>query len=166
MPGAVDVAFAEKQVKAKKITAYYGFDPNVEYVIRSRSRLYNNTTQGYYRFRNGEALAPRMRPDATEEQKWERGQRLSWFKQKMSEEPNGYAIYERGTQPPIGSEPMWVDQDIPDEEMLDDSGEEMLKWDSAPVLHADVQTHVPEERMPDSGEGAPDPERKPTPITR
>lgn len=165
MAGAVDVDFAESQVKKKRISQYYGFDPNSEYIIRSRSRAYNQTTQGYYRFVNGEAIAPRMRQDATEEQKWERGQRLGWFAQKMTEKPSGYAIYERGSQPTPELEPMWVGQAVPDEAALDDSGEEALRWDAAPPLHAEVQTQVAPERLPDDGSGAPDPTNV-TPITR
>lgn len=164
MAGAVDVAFAESQVKKKRITQYYGFDPNVEYVIRSRSRRYNQTTQGYYRFVNGEALAPRMRQDSTEEQKWERGQRLAWFQQKMNEKPSGYAIYARGAQPEANVEPMWIGQEIPDEAALDDSGEESLRWEAAAPLHTEVQSRVPEERRPDSGEATADPESKVTAL--
>ena len=165
MAGQVDVAFAESQVKKKKITEYYGFDPDVEYVLRSRSRRYNQTTQGYYRFANGEALAPRMRADATEEQKWERGQRLAWFQQKMGERPAGYAIYARGSQPTAEMEPMWVGQDVPDEAALDDSGEVTLKWEAAQPLHAEVETHAAVERLPDDGSGPASPANV-TPISK
>lgn len=149
----VEVEFAETRAAAGKIPLYYGYDPDTEYVLRSRSRRYNQTTMAYYRFANGETIAARMKPDATEEQRWNRGERLKWFEQNP-----GYRIYQRGQQPEADLEPMWRGQEPPEEALLPDSGESDAKWESAPApgqLHAEVETAAPVEPHADSGEAAP-----------
>ena len=155
----VDVEYAEERVAANKLKMYYGYDPGTEYVLRSRSRRYNQTTHGYYRFVNGEVLVGRMRQDVSEEQRWARGERLKWFEQNP-----GYRIYVRSEQPTPEDEPMWRGQELPEEAALPDSGEEQARWEQAPSLgplHADIETAVAPEPQPDGGELAPEPERRP-----
>jgi hypothetical protein len=149
----VDVAFAEGRVQAGRLQKYYGFDPQQEYILRSRNRKYNQITQGYYRFNAGECLAPRLRPDATDEQKWARGERLQWFNAEMK--LGRYKIYTKGTQPAADLEAMWVGQEPPEEAQLPDSGEVDAKWEAAPSvgepLHAPVTTLAAAEALPDDG---------------
>lgn len=157
----VDVEYAESRVAENRLKMYYGFDPGTEYVLRSRSRRYNQTTQGYYRFVNGECLVGRVRPDATEDQKWSRGERLQWFNQN-----EGYRVYVRGEQPAADSEPLWRGQEPPEEAALPDSGEEQARWEQAPALHAPIETAVQPEAQPDAGEMNPEPEKKVTSMRR
>lgn len=153
----VDVAFAEARVELGKLVSYYGFDSNTEYVLRSRNRKYNQTTQGYYRFNAGECLVQRLRTDATEEQKWSRGERLQWFSGEMK--LGRYKVYVKGTQPDADLESMWVGQEPPDEAQLPDSGEVDAKWEAAPSLgdplHAPVETMVGSAGLPDDGSAPP-----------
>ena len=152
----VDVAFAEGRVQAGRLPKYYGFEPEQEYVLRSRNRKYSQITQGYYRFNAGECLAPRLRPDATEEQKWARGERLAWFAAEMK--LGRYKIYPKGTQPLADLESMWIGQEPPEEAQLPDSGEVDAKWEAAPTLgdslHAPVAT-IASESLPDDGSATP-----------
>lgn len=104
---------------------YYGFHPEREYVIRSRSHRYQSLTHAR-RFVNGECIAPRMRTDAGEDLKWNRGERLRWFEQNA-----GYRVYERGNEPPADIEPMWLGQETDETEIAVDHGEEE-KWEAVP----------------------------------
>ena len=144
----VDVAFAEGRVQAGRLTQYYGFDPQQEYVLRSRNRKYNQITQGYYRFNAGECLAPRLRPDATDEQKWARGERLAWLAGEMK--LGRYKIYRKGEQPAADLEPMWAGQEPPEVD---------AKWEAAPMagepLHAPVTSLAAAEVLPDDGSAMP-----------
>ncbi|MCK9496885.1 MAG: hypothetical protein M0R75_15525 [Dehalococcoidia bacterium] len=113
---AVDVAEVEEKVEAGRVQRYYGFDPESEYVIRSRNREYTGVTQKHYEFLNGQARAGRMLGSATEEQRWARAERLAWFRSNP-----GYAIYERGSEPDRAQEPMWAA--LPAEEVAESTGE-------------------------------------------
>lgn len=149
-----DVATAENRVRANTLIQYYGFIPEREYVLRSRHRAYHGVTRRRYRFANGECIAPRMKSVATEQQKWDRGERLSWFRDNP-----GYRIYERGTEPPANEEPMWFGQALPDEAMaLDDSGEE-FRWNAAAGVESAIPnapiTSYPVAPLDDSGEANP-----------
>lgn len=157
-----DAAFAAARSRANPFDfpAYYGFDPDKEYVIRSRSRIYNGTTLQGYRFASGECIAPRMRRDATEEQKWNRGERIAWFNTNRDLDGPKYRVYERGTEPPAAEETMWLGQELPEEDtFLDDSGEE--RYVAAEGVSASAQrydTYVTPLR--NSGEATPEPRRR------
>lgn len=149
-----DVAEAEANPRLKQ---FYGFDPTLEYVIRSRSRKYNGVTLARYRFASGECIAPKMRQDATKQQKWDRGSRIQWFNQN-----DGYAVYLRGEQPAADLEPFWFGQEVPDEAALPDSGEEDQKWEAAPRRFDSTPLDPPEKGFPadftqDTGEARPEP---------
>ncbi|MFA7296262.1 MAG: hypothetical protein WC211_03625 [Dehalococcoidia bacterium] len=103
---------------------YYGFDPDVEYLIRSRSRSYQGTTLKR-KFSNGVYIAPKMRADASDDQKWTRGEALMWFKQSTGPTGHVYAVYRRGEEPPSNEEPLWFGQPLPDDEAFaEETGEE------------------------------------------
>lgn len=95
--------------EAKKLglEQFYGFDPDQEYVIRARQRAYDGRTRGFL-FRDGECVAKRIRANATDQQRWDRGERLSQMKQDHS-----YVVYPRGSEPTPGDEEMWRGQDAP-----------------------------------------------------
>ena len=124
----VDVAFAEGRVQAGRLTQYYGFDPQQEYVLRSRNRKYNQITQGYYRFNAGECLAPRLRPDATDEQKWARGERLAWFAGEMK---LGREVDAKWEAAPMAGEPLHAPvTSLAAAEVLPDDGSAMPQVDT------------------------------------
>jgi len=111
----------------------YGFDPDVEYVIRSRWRDYQGVTERF-RFANGQTIAARMRADATAEQIEARCERLARIRdvRKLTVDDDGapkgevptYAIYVRGTEPAPQAEPLWRGQDPPEGQEDVDTGEE------------------------------------------
>jgi len=165
-----DAGSADAAVKSGKIKErFYGFNPADDYIVRSRSRRYNATSQGYYRFVNGEVVALRMKGDATDEQRWNRGERLAWFtksdilvqsRQGIHSMEPGYKVYKRGTEPAPDLEPMWAGQDIPEEAELPDSGESNSKWEAAPLRgegSAEIATVMPVAPREDSGESVPKP---------
>ncbi len=84
------------------------------------------------RFVNGECVVARMRGDADEGLKWNRGERMRWFEQNV-----GYRVYERGNEPDGDSEPLWTGQETDEAEIAVDHGEEE-HWESV----------APEERFP------------------
>lgn len=157
-----DSAFANARTKQDphEFPAYYGFEPEKEYVIRSRSRTYNGTTLQGYRFANGECIAPRMRTDATDEQRWNRGERLSWFNKSRDLDGPVYRVYERGTEPPASEEPLWFGQKMPeDDSFLDESGEE--RYVAAEGVAANDQRYASYVTpAPDTGEAKPEPKSK------
>ncbi len=124
MPASViDTDAIRPKVRNGEIPLHYGFEPNVEYLIRARNRAYNGISEGVYQFVNGEAVAGAMRSDATEEQRWARGNRLIRLAQAHSAGGRSYAVYRRGEEPPAHEEPMWFGQEMPESELLD-TGEE------------------------------------------
>lgn len=165
---AVDLAAAEDKVERGELEEYYGFDPDSEYVIRARNRDYSGVSQRYYQFVGGQCIAPRMRADADEEQKWNRGERLSWFLTAP-----GYVLYSRGEEPPRSSEPLWAHLEAEDsvETGEADTGElpaPPATWPAAkpknepkaPRMDAKGRpvTSYPVATEGDSGEAAPTPE--------
>ncbi len=123
MTAVIDPEAVSTKVRNGQIPLYYGFEPQVEYLIRSRNRAYNGISEGVYQFVNGEAVAGAMRPDATEEQRWARGNRLVRLSQAHSAAGRSYAVYRRGEEPPAHEEIMWFGQEMPESEILD-TGEE------------------------------------------
>lgn len=162
----VDVDSAESKVAKGEVAEYYGFDPGVEYVIRTKNRDYQGTTQRYYQFVGGQVIAGAMRSDATEEQKWNRGERLAWFTTAP-----GYRIYLRGDEPSRADEPMWagMDPEAGAETGEADTGETRVaaSWPAAPAKNEPKAARVDGQGRPvtsypvansgPSGEAAPTP---------
>ena len=118
---------------------YYGFDPAQAYTLRSRVRAYNGTTEKFV-FANGQAVAMPMRPDASEEQRWARGERLG----RLSSDRT-YRIYPYGEEPAAHREPMWEGQADPMAIAGDeDTGESTHVWQP-------VSTGKPPVQMPVEG---------------
>jgi hypothetical protein len=150
---------SKKQSDTLGLKPYYGFDPKTEYVLRCRNHTWSDRHQRFL-FHNGEALAPRMRPDATEAQIWNRGERLS----RIAGDP-AYQVYVRGKEPARDEEPLWAHVDFVDlmEDFGGDSGEEMAQdWrpEDYPVEDdpraAGERTGLPGESHPeDTGERMP-----------
>ncbi len=164
-------------------TATKTFEPDVEYVIRSRRWGYNGVTERF-RFANGQAVAPHMRPDASSEQIASRSERLHRLLKVDTSElnddgtPRGtfqtYAIYARGEEPHPTQEPMWSKQEAPEGALLDDSGEvgdgQWLPTEKRPSpatkLKPDGSAGYSEKTSEpgDTGEGAPQPVQTPAPA--
>lgn len=121
----VDVAYVQDKVETGEIEEYYGFDPDSEYVIRAKNRDYQGTTQKHYQFVAGQVIAGPMYQTATEEQKWNRGERLAWFLTAP-----GYVLYKRGEEPPRDREPLW--SELPPESS-EETGEAMTGEMSRPA---------------------------------
>lgn len=171
---AVDVDYEEQKYQRDQLRnpRYFGFDPSAEYVIRSKNRAYTGLNLGVYQFTNGEYISGRLRSDATEEQKWQRGARLADFEVNSH---GRYKVYRRGTEPPAHLEPMWQGQADPVTDALEDTGEERYasldpteaedRWQDVPQDRP--VTRYPAARPTVTGEAAADPvitKAKPEPV--
>lgn len=119
---------------------YYGFSPEQTYVIRSRVRAYNGTTERFV-FSNGQAVAYPMRDDATEEQKIARGERLG----RLSSDRT-YRIFVYGEEPPANADPAWRGQIDPAADSAgEDTGEDTHLWQQAakPPVQMPVEGATP-----------------------